>query len=241
MARLGSGQRVVRSIKDRSGNVYTKTSAGGKARATSAAKYMDQKEEKELYRYDARHGLTETNRYEVAEFIERTDTKYQQHLAFTTQIRGDTHMLPFQEREAAQELAQAIQARRPDAEIHALAVHQQGEQGNIHVHVVFGTDTTLRRDDLTHFREVSFQMERQLQDRLRVLQLDQQVRLRTEISKEGVQGREVQGQGSHRGRAGGQAPELDLNDLKRGAPKRQQEREREAETPKRQQQVDWEM
>ncbi|RJF75947.1 hypothetical protein D3875_00385 [Deinococcus cavernae] len=88
MGRLASNQRVVRSIKDRSGNAYTKTSAGGKARATSAAKYMDQKEEKDLYRYDKRSGLAETTRHEVAEFIERTDTRCQQHMAFTTQVRG---------------------------------------------------------------------------------------------------------------------------------------------------------
>ncbi|MBB6018895.1 hypothetical protein HNQ04_004177, partial [Deinococcus radiopugnans ATCC 19172] len=50
MARsLGSTQRVVRSIPDRSGHNYTKTSAGGKARAASATRYMDEKERTQLY------------------------------------------------------------------------------------------------------------------------------------------------------------------------------------------------
>ncbi|WP_147363907.1 hypothetical protein [Deinococcus cavernae] len=116
-------------------------------------------------------------------------------------------MLPDHERQTAQELAQAIQARRPDAEIHALAVHQQGQEGNIHVHVVFGTDTTLRREDLSHFREVAYQMEKNLEERLRVLQLNWQVPLREEVNKEGSRvpgggtGRHWQGQ-TQRPRAG---------------------------------------
>lgn len=238
MGRLASNQRVVRSIRDRSGNAYTKTSAGGKARATSAAKYMDQKEEKDLYRYDKRSGLAETTRHEVAEFIERTDTRYQQHMAFTTQVRGDAPMLPDHERQTAQELAQAIQARRPDAEIHALAVHQQGQEGNIHVHVVFGTDTTLRREDLSHFREVAYQMEKNLEERLRVLQLNWQVPLREEVNKEGSRVREVEQGDTGRARPSGREPELDLNDLKR-RPQRQQELEERAPKKERQQDIEW--
>lgn len=36
---MKANQRVVKSIPDRSGNAYTKTNAGGKARMQAAAKY----------------------------------------------------------------------------------------------------------------------------------------------------------------------------------------------------------
>ena len=138
MARMSSTQRVVRSIPDRSGNNYTKTSNGGKARASSAVKYMDEKERTQLYTLE--DGLLrETERVEAVARALDTQTKYQQHLTFTTQLPGEAEI---DQRQAAQFVAQAVQERRPDAEIYAVAVHQQ-EGGNIHVHVCFGTDTTL--------------------------------------------------------------------------------------------------
>ncbi|MFC6667664.1 hypothetical protein ACFP9V_26745 [Deinococcus radiopugnans] len=141
MARsLGSTQRVVRSIPDRSGHNYTKTSAGGKARAASATRYMDEKERTQLYTLE--DGLLrETERVEAAARIEDTTTKYQQHLVFTTQLPGEAEV---DRQRAALLVAQAVQERRPDAEIYAVAVHQQ-DGGNVHVHICFGTDTTLRR------------------------------------------------------------------------------------------------
>lgn len=83
MARMGSTQRVVRSIPDRSGNNYTKTSNGGKARAGSAVKYMDEKERTQLYKLEDGR-FAETDRLEAVARIEDTQTKYQQHLTFTT-------------------------------------------------------------------------------------------------------------------------------------------------------------
>ena len=160
MARMSSTQRVVRSIPDRSGNNYTKTSNGGKARAGSAVKYMDEKERTQLYTLEDGR-FTETDRLEAVARIEETQTKYQQHLAFTTQLPGEAEI---DQREAAQLVAEAVQERRPDADIYAVAVHQQ-EGGNVHVHVCFGTDTTLRRGaegDLVHFQHQAYHLEQQL-------------------------------------------------------------------------------
>ncbi|WP_135230629.1 hypothetical protein [Deinococcus fonticola] len=157
---MGSTQRVVRSIPDRSGNNYTKTSNGGKARAGSAVKYMDEKERTQLYKLEDGR-FSETDRQEAVARIEETETKYQQHLTFTTQLPGEAEI---DQRQAAQLVAEAVQERRPDAEIYAVAVHQQ-EGGNIHVHVCFGTDTTLRRGaegDLVHFQHQAYGLEQQL-------------------------------------------------------------------------------
>jgi len=220
MARLARNQRVVTSIKDRSGNAYTKTSAGGKARAGSAVKYMDENEKTRLYHLEKGYGPMETDRHEALERVRDTKTKYQQHMAFTTKLPGNLPMLPKHERSTVEMLAQAIQARRPDAEMYALAVHQQGEHGNIHVHVVFGTNTTLRRDDLPHLREVSFQMEQHLKRELELsplhLHRGQEIQLRGEINREGVAAKEVDADGarSGKGSSDGRAPTLDLDDLK---------------------------
>lgn len=167
---MGSTQRVVRSIPDRSGNNYTKTSAGGKARASSATKYMDEKERTQLYTLEDGQ-LRETERVEAAARIEDTTTKYQQHLVFTTQLVGESEI----DRErAALLVAQAVQERRVDADIYAVAVHQQ-DGGNIHVHVCFGTDTTLRRGmegDLVHFQHQAYELERHLDRELGLYQED---------------------------------------------------------------------
>ncbi len=204
MARqMGSTQRVVRSIPDRSGNNYTKTSAGGKARASSATKYMDEKERTQLYTLEDGQ-LRETERMEAAARIEDTATKYQQHLVFTTQLAGESEV----DRErAALLVAQAVQERRVDADIYAVAVHQQ-DGGNIHVHICFGTDTTLRRGaegDLIHFQHQAYELERHLG---RELGLHQD------------QGQEEERQSR------GQTLELDQEDYGSGA-RRQRERERE--------------
>jgi hypothetical protein len=200
---MGSTQRVVRSIPDRSGNNYTKTSAGGKARASSATKYMDEKERTQLYTLEDGQ-LRETERMEAAARIEDTATKYQQHLVFTTQLAGESEV----DRErAALLVAQAVQERRVDADIYAVAVHQQ-DGGNIHVHICFGTDTTLRRGaegDLIHFQHQAYELERHLG---RELGLHQD------------QGQEEERQSR------GQTLELDQEDYGSGA-RRQRERERE--------------
>ncbi|CAM3522950.1 Relaxase [Deinococcus saxicola] len=206
MARaLGSTQRVVRSIPDRSGNNYTKTSAGGKARAASATKYMDEKERTQLYTLEDGQ-LRETERMEAAARIEDTTTKYQQHLVFTTQLAGEAEV--DQER-AALLVAQAVQERRMDADIYAVAVHQQ-DGGNIHVHICFGTDTTLRRGaegDLVHFQNQAYELERHLGRELGLHQDQHQGEDRQE-------------------RSGGRTLELDPEDYGSRA-RRQLERERE--------------
>ena len=206
--RMGSTQRVVRSIPDRSGNNYTKTSAGGKARATSATRYMDEKERTQLYTLE--DGLLrETERVEAAARIEDTTTKYQQHLVFTTQLAGEAEV---DRQRAASLVAQAVQERRPDAEIYAVAVHQQ-DGGNVHVHVCFGTDTTLRRGaegDLVHFQHQAYELERHLGRELGLHQDQHQ----------------HHGEDRQQERSGGRTLELDQEDYGSGA-RRQQERERE--------------
>ncbi len=95
-----------------------------------------------------------------------------------------------------------------DADIYAVAVHQQ-DGGNVHVHVCFGTDTTLRRGmegDLVHFQHQAYEVEQHL-------------------------GRELgihHEQGHEQERRGGQTLELDPEDYGSGA-KRQREWEREHE------------
>lgn len=159
---MRANQRVVKSIPDKSGNAYTKTSAGGKARMQAAANYMDEREHTQLYKLENGE-LLETDRYEAAARIEDTDTKYQQHLTFTTKL--DSAMTHVNEREAAEHVARSIQERRLDAEIYAVAVHSdgKGEEKGVHVHAIVGTKTTLRRDDLTHFREEAYKLEQRLE------------------------------------------------------------------------------
>lgn len=156
------GQRVVKSMPDRAGNAYTKTAAGGKQRMQAAVRYMDERENTQLYTYE-RGELRETDRHHAVAKIEDTQTKYQQHVAFTTELKsGNTYT---NHREAADHVARAIQERRPDAEIYAIAVHADGQHGerHVHVHACFGTNTTLRRDDLKNFREQAYQLEQVLE------------------------------------------------------------------------------
>lgn len=159
---MKANQRVVKSIPDKSGNAYTKTSTGGKARMQAAANYMDEREHTQLYKLENGE-LRETDRYEAAARVEDTDTKYQQHLTFTTKL--DSAVTHVNEREAAEHVARSIQERRPDAEIYAVAVHSdgKGDEKGVHVHAIVGTKTTLRRDDLTHFREEAYKLERKLE------------------------------------------------------------------------------
>lgn len=159
---MKANQRVVKSIPDKAGNAYTKTSAGGKSRMQAAANYMDERENTQLYTLEGGE-LVETDRHEAAARIEDTDTKYQQHLAFTTKLdAGDTLV---NERDTAEFVARTIQERRPDAEIYAIAVHSdgKGDEKGVHVHAIVGTATTLRRDDLTHFREKAYELEQRLE------------------------------------------------------------------------------
>lgn len=159
---MKANQRVVKSIPDRAGNAYTKTSAGGKSRMQAAANYMDERENTQLYTLENGQ-LVETDRHEAAARIEDTETKYQQHLAFTTKL--DSRDTLVNERETAEFVARAIHERRPDAEIYAVAVHSdgKGDEKGVHVHAIVGTATTLRRDDLIHFREQAHELEQHLE------------------------------------------------------------------------------
>lgn len=151
-------QRVVKSIPDHQGNNYTKTDNGGRSRMQAAANYMDQRELTQLYKYE--DGLAiPTDRYEAGINIENSETRYQQHMVFTTKLKSSNTYVS--ESEAIKSVAKSIQDRRPDAEIYALALHSDGknDEEGIHVHVIFGSKTTLRRDDLRHFREESYKLE----------------------------------------------------------------------------------
>ncbi|WP_145999586.1 hypothetical protein [Deinococcus sp. UR1] len=155
-------QRVVKSIPDRQGRVYTKTNSGGKLRMQNAARYMDERENTQLYVVD-RDRLREIDRHEVEARIEDTETRYQQHLVFTTQLDSGQNYV--NERELAESVARSIQDRRPDADVYAVAVHSdgKGEEKLIHVHAIVGTETTLRREDLRHFREAAYQLELEIE------------------------------------------------------------------------------
>ena len=159
---MKANQRVVKSIPDKAGNAYTKTSAGGKSRMQAAANYMDERENTQLYTLEGGQ-VVETDRYEAATRIEDSESKYQQHLAFTTKLDSSDTLV--NERDAAEFVARTIQERRPDAEIYAVAVHSdgKGDEKGVHVHAIVGTATTLRRDDLTHFREKAHELEQRLE------------------------------------------------------------------------------
>lgn len=166
---MKANQRVVKSIPDKSGNAYTKTSSGGKSRMQAAANYMDERENTQLYALENGQ-LVETDRHEAAARIEDTQTKYQQHLTFTTKSQASDTLV--NERDAAQFVAKTIQERRPDAEIYAVAVHSdgKGDERGVHVHAIVGTSTTLRRADLTYFREQAYELEQRLErDNIREL------------------------------------------------------------------------
>lgn len=159
---MKANQRVVKSIPDKAGNAYTKTSAGGKARMQAAANYMDEREHTQLYKLENGE-LRETDRYQAAARIEDSETKYQQHLVFTTKLDSSDTLV--NERDAAEFVARTIQERRPDAEIYAIAVHSdgKGDEKGVHVHAIVGTATTLRKADLTHFREKAHELEQRLE------------------------------------------------------------------------------
>lgn len=159
---MKANQRVVKSIPDKTGNAYTKTSSGGKSRMQAAANYMDERENTQLYTLE-NDRLIEINRHHAATLIEDTQTRYQQHLVFTTKLDSSDTLV--NEREAAEFVARTVRERRPDAEIYAVAVHSdgKGDEKGVHVHVTFGTNTTLRRDDLTHFREQAHKLEQRLE------------------------------------------------------------------------------
>lgn len=127
----------------------------------AAANYMDERENTQLYAMENGR-LVETDRYEAAAKIEDTETRYQQHLAFTTKRSVSDTLVD--ERRTAEFIARVIQERRPDAEIYAVAVHSdgKGDENGIHVHAIVGTATTLRREDLTYFREKSHELEQRL-------------------------------------------------------------------------------
>lgn len=166
---MQQNQRVVKSIKDKSGNNYTKTAAGGKDRMKAATRYMDERENTQLYTIENGR-LVETDRHEAAARIEDTETKYQQHVTFTTKLDSGATLI--EERKAAEHIARTVQERRPDAEIYAVAVHSdgKGDEKQVHVHVTFGTEKTLQHSDLKHFREQAYELEQQLErDNIREL------------------------------------------------------------------------
>lgn len=180
---MRKNQRVVKSIPDHRGNNYTKTSEDGKSRMQAAANYMDKRESLQLYRYENDLAIP-TDRYETGADIENTETKYQQHMTFTTQLKSADNYV--NEAEAIKHVAKAIKERRPDAEIYALALHDDGsnDENSIHIHAIFGTRTTLRRDDLKHFREEAYKLEKQIG-------LDNQLELdREDRSKQRKRGQE---------------------------------------------------
>lgn len=187
---MKKNQRVVKSIPDKVGNNYTKTANGGKARMQAAANYMDQRESTQLYRYENNLAMA-TDRYEAGAEIENSETKYQQHIVFTTKLKAfNTYA---NEREAITHVAEAIQERRPDAEIYALALHSNGDndEDGIHVHAIFGTKTTLRHDDLRHFREEAYKLEQKIElDNQRDLSQEELEWIERQRTRKKEQGRE---------------------------------------------------
>jgi hypothetical protein len=121
---------------------------------------MDQGKERQLYTvWNGR--VHSTDREVAVARIEDTDTRYQQHMTLTTGlVVGDGVT---SERDVAVRMLHMIAERRPDADIYALAVHGDGDDDlHLHAHVAFGTRTTLRRDDLQHFREAAYALECEL-------------------------------------------------------------------------------
>lgn len=163
---MKSNQRVVKSIPDRAGKVYNKTGDGGGRRTTAAVRYMDQHEQTQLYAPNEQGQVVETDRHEAAQKIEDTASKYQQHVVFTTDLKsGEAYV---DEREYAQQVAESVRAVRPDAEIYAVSVHADKDgEGQIHAHVTFGTDTTIRKGQLAEYREHAHRHEEHIKEHSR--------------------------------------------------------------------------
>ena len=124
---------------------------------TASVRYMDQGQERQLYTM-SQGRVRVTDREMAAAQIEDTHTLYQQHMTITTGLRAADGMV--NEREVAEQLLRMIADRRTDADIYALAVHSDGQDDvHLHAHVAFGTRTTLRHDDLRHFREAAYALE----------------------------------------------------------------------------------
>lgn len=168
MGRMKSNERAVKSIPDKAGNVYSKTANGGKARTQAAINYMDKHENEQLYTLDKETGeFRETDRYDAGRKLEDSETKYQQHVVFTTDLKsGEAYV---NKQEYAEMVARSVQERRPDADIYAVSVHTDKEgEGHVHAHVVFGTNTTLRNrgegNDLQHFRQEAHRHEQHIRE-----------------------------------------------------------------------------
>lgn len=159
MARLKAGQRVVKSVPDRGGKVYSKNaSEGTKSRMQGAAKYIDKHEQSQLYTVDETGQFRETDRHEATQRIEETESKYSQHVVFTTELDPDTTIVD--KEEYARMVTESVREVRPDADIYAVSVHDDTD--NLHTHVTFGTDTTIRKEQLEEFRQHAYQHERKL-------------------------------------------------------------------------------
>ena len=154
-------ERVVKSVPDRSGQVYARMESGGRGRMTALVNYMDERQTTQLHTME--HGASlPTDRYQAQDAVTASESRYVQHLVVTTSVQASG--LYYDAADVAERVGRAIQKRRPDAEIYAIAVHGDGDKGerHLHVHVAVGTQTTLRRGDLEHFREQAAVLEQQL-------------------------------------------------------------------------------
>lgn len=161
-----SGRRVVRTAPDRSDNKYNHTSKAGTSQRTKATvRYIDKHEEKQMYTIDETGQFRETDRHEAAQRIEDTESKYTQHMVYTTVL--DPEKIHVDEREYAEQVAQSVKEIRPDADIYAVSVHTDTDE--LHAHVSFGTDTVVRckgeNSELDRMRQDAYKIERQIEER----------------------------------------------------------------------------
>lgn len=163
MAKMKPNQRVVKSVPDRKGNVYNKTAGGGSARTKAAVRYMDKHEEQQLYTPGEDGRIRETDRHEAAQRIDDTESKYQQHMVFTTELKSGEAIVD--EKEYAQMVSDSVKEVRPDADIYAVSVRTDKEgEGHIHAHVTYGTDTTIRKEQLNDFRQHAYEHEKHIRE-----------------------------------------------------------------------------
>ncbi len=187
---FGNSGRVVHSVPDRQGHVYTRASAGGKARAGDALRYIAREGQElegqiALYAVDQDGGLQPTEYADARAELEETEHRYYQHMVFTLHREADEATLDTGR--LAEEIADKLREQHPEATV-LLAVHEDTDKP--HLHAVVGTDRTFQKGELAELREYTFeQVQQQREQQLQLERDPLEPGLSWQVGDEGSSGR----------------------------------------------------
>jgi len=169
---FGDAGRVVHSVPDQRGHVYTKASAGGQARAGDALHYIAREgqhseQDVALYAVDQDGELQRTEYADARAELEEAEHRYYQHLVFTLHREGGEAELDTER--LVGEIAGKLREQHPEATV-LLAVHTDTDKP--HLHAVVGTDTTFQKRELAELRSYTFEQVQMQRDQQMQLERD---------------------------------------------------------------------